>query len=227
MILFKKTEKTIANGNKSCLFYAFIIPLAIAFFPITLLWIIWKKSSLSLKGKNIGSGIVVAFTILIFVVGETTGANNKTESTIVTETTTRAKITIAAITQTTTKVTTTTKKTETTIATSTTIPTTTTVTTTTTITTVPTTTTTTTTPAPTAPPQTNPPVTQSDFVHFIVNNESRCLHLSADCQAAKKISPENYGEIYIYKEDMPQYSSEGYWACGKCAEIYRKELPKP
>lgn len=210
------------NNNKGCLFYAFIIPLAIAFLPITLLWVIWKKSSFSLKGKGIGSGLVVAVTILFFVAVGAGGESNKpTESTIATEITTKAKITTTATTvpTTTTTPTTTTKPVTTT---ATTVPTTTTVTTTTTITTVPTTTTTTTTPAPTAPP-----VTQSDFVHFIVNNESRCLHLSADCQAAKKISPENYSEIDIYREDMPQYSSEGYWACGKCAEIYRKELPKP
>lgn len=213
-------------NNKGCLFYAFIIPLAIAFLPITLLWIIWKKSSFSLKGKGIGSGLVVAVTILFFVALGAGGESNKpTESTITTEITTKTTTATTVSATTTTPTTTTTTKPVTTTAT--TASTTTTVTTTTTITTVPTTTTTTTTPAPTAPPQTNPPVTQSDFVHFIVNNESRCLHLSADCQAAKKISPENYGEIYIYKEDMPQYSSEGYWACGKCAEIYRKELPKP
>lgn len=175
-----------------------------------------KKSGFSLKGK-IGSGLIAAVTILFLCSCGNGGESNKpTESTIATETTTQTTTTVP---------TTTTTKPITTTAT--TVPTTTTVTTTTTITTVPTTTTTTTTPAPTAPPQTNPPVTQSDFVHFIVNNESRCLHLSVDCQAAKKISPENYGEIYIYKEDMQQYSSEGYWACGKCAEIYRKELPKP
>lgn len=174
-----------------------------------------KKSGFSLKGK-IGSGLIAAVTILFLCSCGNGGESNKpTESTIATETTTQTTTTVP---------TTTTTKPITTTAT--TVPTTTT-TTTTTITTVPTTTTTTTTPAPTASPQTNPPVTQSDSVHFIVNNESRCLHLSADCQAAKKISPENYSEIDIYREDMPQYSSEGYWACGKCAGIYRKELPKP
>ncbi|MDE5755202.1 MAG: hypothetical protein K2H89_11800 [Oscillospiraceae bacterium] len=82
--------------------------------------------------------------------------------------------------------------------------------------------------APTIPP-TDPPVIaeQPDPqpVHFILNTDTNCVHINPGCRAAEKILPENYAEIDIWEEDLPNYAYV-YWACGICTKSYTDQLPK-
>lgn len=82
---------------------------------------------------------------------------------------------------------------------------------------------------PTEPPTPTPtePPTEAEIkiVHFILNTDSNCVHINASCTAAEKILPENYSEIDIPENELSDYSGQ-YWACGKCSNIYKDELPK-
>ena len=83
--------------------------------------------------------------------------------------------------------------------------------------------------APTIPP-TDPPVVEiqpdPQPVHFILNTDTNCVHINPNsCNAAKKILPENYAEIDIWEEDIPNYAYV-YWACGICTKSYSDQLPK-
>ncbi|MDE5768636.1 MAG: hypothetical protein K2H82_04545, partial [Oscillospiraceae bacterium] len=81
---------------------------------------------------------------------------------------------------------------------------------------------------PTIPP-TDPPVIAeqpaAQPLHFILNTDTNCVHIKPDCRAAEKIIPENYAEIDIWVEDLPNYAYV-YWACGICAKSYSDQLPK-
>lgn len=73
--------------------------------------------------------------------------------------------------------------------------------------------------------QTDPPAAVSATLHFILNTNTNCVHISANCSAAKRINPENYAEIDISEEDLYLYAGQ-YWACGKCSGRYSSVLPK-
>ncbi|WP_294364481.1 hypothetical protein [uncultured Ruminococcus sp.] len=73
--------------------------------------------------------------------------------------------------------------------------------------------------------QTDPPAAVSATLHFILNTNTNCIHISASCSAAKRINPEIYAEIDISEEDLYLYAGQ-YWACGKCSGRYSSVLPK-
>lgn len=65
------------------------------------------------------------------------------------------------------------------------------------------------------------------ILHFIVNAETGCVHISSHCSAAESISTENRKEIDIPDNELSNYSGV-YWACGKCCSGgMRSTLPKP
>ena len=81
---------------------------------------------------------------------------------------------------------------------------------------------------PTIPP-TDPPVIAeqpaAQPLHFVLNTDTNCVHLNPGCRAAEKILPENYAEIDIWEEELPNYAYV-YWACGICTKSYSDQLPK-
>lgn len=165
-----------------------------------------------LKGKKayrIVAVIVLFFAGLIMFPTDDKGDDESEtipdRSIVIDDTTTEPEITetIESTTTTTTSVTT-----ESATTTSTTAPST--ATTTTTSTTTATTTTTTTAPA-------------RKMLHFVLNTESNCVHISENCSAAKQIEPVNRQEIDIYEDDLGTHAGV-YWACGKCSRRYRDIL---
>ncbi|MBD5143070.1 MAG: hypothetical protein HDT22_05585 [Ruminococcus sp.] len=83
---------------------------------------------------------------------------------------------------------------------------------------------------PTSPPtqpQTEPPVQANEpkTLQFILNLETNCVHINANCSAAQQISPENYAVIELWDNELGNYAYT-YWACGKCSKTYSSELPK-
>lgn len=85
------------------------------------------------------------------------------------------------------------------------------------------------TPAPTEPPATQPltapPAPEPNVLQFVLNLETSCVHIDANCSAAEKILPENYTVIEIWDNELANYAGI-YWACGKCSKLYSDELPK-
>ncbi|MDE5736759.1 MAG: hypothetical protein K2H93_00155 [Oscillospiraceae bacterium] len=82
-------------------------------------------------------------------------------------------------------------------------------------------------PAPQTQPQTAPPVQANEpkTLQFILNLETNCVHINANCSAAQQISPENYTVIELLDSELGNYTNV-YWACGKCSKTYSSELPK-
>ncbi len=65
---------------------------------------------------------------------------------------------------------------------------------------------------------------EEETLHFILNTETGCVHISDTCAAAREIDDENRQEIDILESDLPDYAGI-YWACGRCSKRYQDELP--
>ena len=182
-----------------------------------------KYSMTLLFPRAVISFMVLITAFMIFPETSPFNDNNKTESSVIQETTT----TTFATTLTTTETTTTTYKTTTTTSTTTkttTKPTTTTSTTTTTTTTTMTTTTTATTEPPTKPqtepskptltnpPPTSPPAPVVVTYDFVLNTSTMKAH-KPNCRDVKKISEDN---IDYYSGTVEEIQAYGYSPCGHC-----------
>lgn len=65
---------------------------------------------------------------------------------------------------------------------------------------------------------------ESTKVDVILNEETKCIHLSDSCSKVKQIKADNRVER---KADISQLAKQGYWACSECAENYITVAPKP